>query len=146
MLERRGRRQARSSAAPPLGVDGRVDTRPAGARDARREGVPNAADLRNAEWVSAKPRRERRIARAIPLGPGFTSESRVAAKARNPEHEMRFPAFREDGDNALALSPVRGGRSRHALAKRARSLNAGATSDRAGQHRGLKRYQPKREG
>jgi hypothetical protein len=38
------------------------------------------------------------------------SESRVTAKPRNPVNEMRFPVSREDGDNASALSPVRGGR------------------------------------
>src|SRR6185436_3568080 len=46
----------------------------------------------------------RRIARAIPLHPGFKSESRVAAEARNPANEMRFPVSREDGGNAPASS------------------------------------------
>ena len=54
------------------------------------------------------------------------SESRVAAKPRNPANEMRFPASREAGDNAPALAPCRGGRSRQSLAKEARSGNAGA--------------------
>jgi hypothetical protein len=74
----------------------------AGARDSRREGLPAAADLRDTDWVSSKPRRARRIARAIPLGPGLKSESRVSAKPRNPANEMRFPVSREDGGNASA--------------------------------------------
>ena len=46
-------------------------------RDARREGLPAAADLSDTDNVSSKPRRVRRIARAIPGRPRRKSESRV---------------------------------------------------------------------
>jgi hypothetical protein len=60
----------------------------------------------------------RRIARAISRCPCGDRNRASSAKPRNPANEMRFPVSREDGGNASALSPVRGGRSRLSLARK----------------------------
>jgi hypothetical protein len=57
----------------------------------RREELPPAADLKDTDSVFAKPRRVRRLARAIPHQRQLKSESRVSATSRKMAHEMRFP-------------------------------------------------------
>ena len=59
-----------ASARAPADYIWRVAPPAPARRDARREGLPAAADSRDTDQVSAKPPRVRWIARAIPLGPG----------------------------------------------------------------------------
>ena len=88
------------------------------ARCARREGLPAAADLRDTDQGSSKPRRERRIANAIPPRPRV-HRSRAFQRSRAIRRtRCGFPCPERNGGNASALSSVRGGRGRQSLARK----------------------------
>ena len=67
---------------------------------AERRGLPAVTDLRDADAVRLKPRRVRRIARAIPRYPSRNRNRASQREAHNLANEMRFPASREDDGNA----------------------------------------------
>ena len=102
--------------------------RRAGARNARPRGIAGCGRLeghgsRVIETASSETDCTRDSAPT-----GLKSESRVSAKARNPANEMRFPVSRQDGGNASALSPVRGGRRRLFLARSAQRIGDNISS------------------
>ena len=95
----------------------RRDTSRRRTRSARsREGLPDAADLSDAD------QRRRNRVESDGLHERFRERPRrnrnreFSAQPRNPANEMRFPASREDSGNASAVPAVRGGRGRHSLA------------------------------
>ena len=63
-------------------------------REARREGLPAAADLRKTEQVSPKPRRVRRIARAIPGANRNRATQRKGAQSGKRDAVSRLPRGR----------------------------------------------------
>src|SRR5262245_39476984 len=59
-------------------------------------GLPDATDLEGRGRTQPKPRRVRRIARAIPWKPSVFANRASAVQARNAANKMRFPASREE--------------------------------------------------
>jgi hypothetical protein len=102
------------------------DDPPARRRGECREGLPDAADLRGAEQASSKPRRVRRIARAIPLRRPRIGIARLSEAAQSGERDAVSRVPRGLRQRVRALPSVRGGCSRQSLARK----RAGAPTHR----------------